>query len=140
MIYFGSFVFSAIYKWYCGTPHVLVSRMILNYIRKLNLSVTASPFNNVQNWCSHNYLPINVKKCAVMSTSNSRNKLEFQYQLCNTVLQRVSILRDLGIHFDGKLSFKENVNYIIKWRIACLGSSSCHLHDLHWFKMISIIH
>lgn len=51
--------------------------------------------NVIQNWCSYNQLPINISKCVVMSTTNKRDKLEFEYKLSNTVLKRVANHRDL---------------------------------------------
>lgn len=79
--------------------------------------------DQLQEWCTANKLDLNVKKCAVMSFTHKAevNRLEYQYQISNTVLQRVKSKLDLGVTIDDKLSFKEHVNVTTRKAYRMLG-------------------
>lgn len=53
-------------------------------------------------------------KCPVLSTTYSHNKIIFPYAIRNEVVKRVSSIKDLGVTFDDKLSFKEHIDVITR--------------------------
>lgn len=75
----------------------------------------------VVEWCRIKNMALNAKKCAIMSTSHSRNKVIFSYVIADEVLERVSLKKDLRITFDDKLSFNEHVEDIIRKSYRTLG-------------------
>lgn len=66
-------------------------------------------------------MSLNVSKCAVMSTTHSREKFLFPYTINNVTLDRVTIKRDLGILMDDKLSFKDHVDDLTRKAFRMLG-------------------
>lgn len=72
-------------------------------------------------WCKVNNMSLNVDKCAVMSTTHSRNKIIFPYTIDSEILKRVSRIKDLGIILDDKLSFTEHIDDITRKSYRMLG-------------------
>lgn len=72
-------------------------------------------------WCKANNMVLNVDKCAVMSTTHSRNKSIFPYAIEGEILKRVSVKKDLGVIFDDKLSFRDHVDFITRKSYQLLG-------------------
>lgn len=75
----------------------------------------------IHNWCIDNKMILNLKKCAVMSTTHSTQKRIFDYGLNGMILERVSVKKDLGIMLDDKLSFNHHVEMITKKAYQMLG-------------------
>lgn len=65
--------------------------------------------NVIEEWCEVNKLPLNVDKCKVMSFTLRKNITIFNYTIQSTDLTRCDSYKDLGIHFDQKLSFSIHV-------------------------------
>jgi len=72
-------------------------------------------------WCETNKMVINVKKCAIMSTTLSHNVIKFPYNINNVVLDRVAVKKDLGVLFDDKLSFNAHIVDITRSAYRMLG-------------------
>lgn len=77
--------------------------------------------SKVVDWCRRNKMSLNVDKCAIMSTTHSRNKVIFPYAVDNDQLERVAVKKDLGILFDEKLSFNEHIDDITRKAYRMLG-------------------
>lgn len=77
--------------------------------------------NLLSAWCSSNFLSLCPEKFSVMSISHSRTPIIFMYSLDSFSLNRVSIVRDLGVYVDSKLSFNSHINEICGKRMKTLG-------------------
>ena len=64
---------------------------------------------------------LNVSKCSDISFSRKRNTLLFGYQLQETLLQRTTLIKDLGVMLDSKLTFNEHVEYVCSKASKTLG-------------------
>lgn len=73
----------------------------------------------VVEWSRQNKMHLNVDKCAVMSTSHSRDKVIFPYTIEGDLLERLK--KDLGIILDYKLSFSQHVDDISRKAYRMLG-------------------
>ncbi len=69
--------------------------------------------NKLKDWCLLNKLPLNIDKCKVVSFTLSYNPCQFDYHIGNSILQRTTNIKDLGVHYDSKFSFKEHVTNIV---------------------------
>ena len=47
--------------------------------------------------------------------------IHFEYKIGAHILERVNLIKDLGVWFDGKMSFIENIDRIIAKAFAMLG-------------------
>ena len=105
-------------------PHIIEFSNILLFADDIKLYLE---FSNVQdclkmqsdlyklmNWCKANLLFLNFKKCLTISFSRSANHIVFNYLLkINTSCSRVDSIKDLGVIFDSKLTFNEQLDYVI---------------------------
>lgn len=72
-------------------------------------------------WCESNGLPLNIKKCNVMTFTRKLNPLIFPYTVGEIPLARVEGIKDLGVYFDPALSFSRHVDSVIKTAFKSLG-------------------
>ena len=57
-------------------------------------------------------MQLNINKCKSITFTRKRTKINFNYNLNNINLDSVSEIRDLGVLFDAKLTFKSHINNV----------------------------
>lgn len=74
-------------------------------------------------WCLQNRLYLNVKKCTAISFTRRTEATHqyFNYSINGSHLTRSKIVKDLGIIFDDKLSFVNQVNSMVQKASKLLG-------------------
>lgn len=72
-------------------------------------------------WSHENKLLLNTQKCKVMSFYKKHFRLNYNYNIYNTVIERVLFFRDLGIIFSFDLSFNRHIDFIISKANSMLG-------------------
>lgn len=77
--------------------------------------------NNLVKWSDENQLPLNIDKCQIISYTLKSHEINFNYNINNVNLLRVSEVRDLGVLLDKKLNFKEHIENICKKGFRLLG-------------------
>lgn len=85
--------------------------------------------NTVSDWCNINRMSLNINKCVIISFTNSKNKINFNYTLNNISLSRQQVVRDLGILFDDKLNFHSHYDYLVTKCNKLLGFISRSTKD-----------
>lgn len=71
-----------------------------------------SNLDTIENWCNHNYMALNAKKCQVITFTKNKKPLNYAYGVGGGVLDRVNVVRDLGVMFDSVLSFRPHYDHI----------------------------
>lgn len=66
--------------------------------------------DNIAKWCLKNKLDLNIQKCKIISFSRKVSYINHPYKITQNLLSRVDSVTDLGIIFDQKLTFNEQVN------------------------------
>ena len=66
-----------------------------------------------EDWCFWNQLIISVQKCCVISFSRKRFTHDWTYEICGSPVERVSVVKDLGVLLDSQLSFRHHYSSII---------------------------
>ena len=56
---------------------------------------------------------ISVLKCNVVLFSRSHEVINFKYTIEDQILSRVTVIKDLGVIFDSRLTFKPHLNNVI---------------------------
>ena len=75
----------------------------------------------VNKWCKANGMSLNIEKCAIISFTK-RNVIElFDYEIDSIKLKRVELIKDLGIIFDQRMSFKPHIDKIVSSGYSILG-------------------
>lgn len=69
--------------------------------------------NNFARYCLDNKLHLSLSKCKTITFTKKTNIVNFNYSLCGTSLEKVSIIKDLGITLDSKLHFDAHINLIV---------------------------
>ena len=95
--------------------------------------------DNLISWCNLNGMEFNTKKCKVITFHRKSNIIEFKYVISGDILERVNSIKDLGVLFDGGLSFNEHVNFITSKALKLLGFVKRTLRDftdLNCFKVL----
>lgn len=77
--------------------------------------------DRLSEYYKRNQIGVNVSKCNTLSFTRKRQPFQFQYQLCAINIDKVELVRDLGILLDVKLSFSEHVENIINKSFKSLG-------------------
>jgi hypothetical protein len=74
------------------------------------------------NYCNSNQLFINLDKCNIITFSRLNHPIIFNYKIDpNTIIPRVSTIRDLGVILDSKLNFISHMDYMISKALKMLG-------------------
>lgn len=74
-----------------------------------------------ENWCSLNLLTLSINKCNVISFHRKLNPITFDYSIAGTRLERVQVIRDLGVLLDRELTFRAHFQDIISRANRQLG-------------------
>lgn len=75
----------------------------------------------VVRWCASNRLDLNISKCTAITFTRKRKPLIFDYTINNILVQRTSVVRDLGVYLDASLSFSTHRDYITSAATKMLG-------------------
>ena len=76
---------------------------------------------SISNWCFNNLLTLNIKKCHSVSFTRSNTQISFEYEINSVRLETLLSVKDLGVIFDRKLSFKEHIDFIFSKSMRLLG-------------------
>ena len=66
--------------------------------------------NRVQEWCRNNKLYFNVEKCITTTYSLKKETIQTSYKIDSRELNRHSLVKDLGVWFDNKLTFEVHIS------------------------------
>uniref|UniRef100_A0A0K8RF85 Putative jockey ele1 orf2-h 1e-120-j 4 n=1 Tax=Ixodes ricinus TaxID=34613 RepID=A0A0K8RF85_IXORI len=77
--------------------------------------------NNILQWSLANNLLLNPTKTKVLSLSRRHTVIHFTYSLGGTPIERVTVMKDLGVCLDSALSFNAHVSFIVGRAMKTLG-------------------
>jgi hypothetical protein len=74
-------------------------------------------------WCASNLMELNVKKCETITFSRkpADRQISTAYVIGQDTLERIDVVRDLGVLMDTKLSFKQHIDHVISKAKLILG-------------------
>lgn len=87
-------------------------------------------------WVSQLSISLNLSKCSVISFSRSRNPTLYSYQLCGSLLQQVSLIKDLVIYNSSNLSINHHIDFTVGKTIKVLGFIK---HKTRLFRSVQCI-
>lgn len=68
-----------------------------------------------------NRINISIEKCQTISFTRKKNPIEFSYHFNNVQIERVYLVRDLGVYFDSKMLFSSHIDTIVTKAYRNLG-------------------
>lgn len=96
-------------------------------------------FETFADWCRRNRMVLNTSKCSVISFTRKRSPLIHNYSLSGVSLARESLVKDLGVLLDSKLTFNAHLTYIISKASSQLGfifRFAKHFKDVYCLKAL----
>lgn len=72
-------------------------------------------------WCEDMRMSLSIPKCKVISFSRRRSPQEFQYTIDGRLLERVQVMKDLGILMDCRVDFRPHIDQLISRANRVLG-------------------
>jgi hypothetical protein len=80
-----------------------------------------SELDRLVQWCDKNALPLNVRKCKIMSFTRSFSPVRFAYTIGSFTLERVVSFIDLGVILDNRLTLRNYIDAITAKELAMVG-------------------
>lgn len=77
--------------------------------------------DSLQQYYSRNKITVSVPKCQVITFSRKKKPILFNYNFNGIVIERVNMVRDLGVFFDGKMLLSDHVEKIVQRAYRNLG-------------------
>lgn len=77
--------------------------------------------NALSDWCNRNYLYLNISKCHVITFSRLKSPINFDYSVGCDEIGRVTVVEDLGVLFDSKVTFEQHIQRISGKALKLLG-------------------
>ena len=102
------------------------------YVFKINLDV-------VDKWSETNCLPLNCSKCHIMTYTRRLSTFHFDYSMSGNALKELNCVKDVGVIFDPKLSFKQHITNIPSSAYKSLSfviRNSKGLRDIDFLKIL----
>ena len=96
-------------------------KIFRSMLTPLDSLVLQTDIDAVHEWCQLNGMQLNVNKCKTISFSRLHTHLHYEYKVNNQSMERVNSIRDLGVVFDHKLKFNEQVLSVTAKAFATLG-------------------
>ncbi|CAG4990002.1 unnamed protein product [Colias eurytheme] len=96
-------------------------KLFLKVRNDSDAKVLQEDINAIAQWSSTNHLPFNTDKCKVMTFSRSRFPLNMTYNLFDIPLEKIDVIRDLGLIVDSRLDFHSHMMDICKKANKTLG-------------------
>jgi hypothetical protein len=96
-------------------------KLFLPILNRNDCERAQKDLDNLCEWCERNKLFLNISKCKVISFSRAKNVECFDYSLNGEILERVNVIRDLGVLLDSRLSFDKHVDTTISKAQQTLG-------------------
>ena len=88
--------------------------MILNCLETFtsvtDCQLVQKDLDSVCLWCETWHLKLNAEKCCIMTFTDKKKSLSFDYTILSQCLQRVTAVKHLGVTLTDNLNFKDHIN------------------------------
>lgn len=95
---------------------------ILRVIKSFSdVKLLQEDINRLLEWCDRNDMQFNVKKCSQITFTRKHKFIESNYNMNGQYLNKVEVVRDLGVLLDKQLTFIPHIDAIIKKAAKATG-------------------
>lgn len=77
--------------------------------------------NNLSQWCNENLLNLNINKCHKITFFRINEPVLYTYKIDNIVLNALDTVKDLGVMFDSKMTFRLHITNSVSRSFKMLG-------------------
>lgn len=107
---------------------------------ELDCIMLQNDLNTIHNWCNVNQLALNASKCKIVSYTRKHNSIQYPYKIDGIDLERLKVIKDLGITFDSELTFVSHINIKIAEATKLLGFIIRNCKDFSNIKALQILY
>lgn len=93
-----------------------------------------------EKWCKLNKMVLNPNKCKYIQFTRSNTPHFNTYQLCGIQIERVNLIRDLGVFLDEKVLLSEHIQIISNKALKMLGFIKRQTRDFTNIEAIKILY
>lgn len=122
-LFYNAYIFD-INKCFKSCSHLLYAddkKIFYKITNQQDCKFLQETLNMLSEYYSSNKIIVNVPKCQQISFSRKHNPLNFQYTINGIPIEKVSVIRDLGVTLDSKLSMAEHIDVITNKAYRNLG-------------------
>ena len=91
-------------------------------------------------WCTSFGLRLNVSKCKSMTISRSRNQFNYVYHINDNVIEKVKKFNDLGVIFNSKFDFNDDLSFRVSRARSMLGIIKRLAHEFNDIMSLRILY
>lgn len=95
--------------------------------------------NAVSQWSLDNKMEFNPAKCSVMSFGRKKSPVYFDYTIHGSMINRVTVIKDLGVTFDRKLTFHDHISTVAKQSFQRLGFVLRNARDFRSDNVVQLL-
>ena len=106
----------------------------------IDLNQLESDLKNVNEWNKNNGLEFNEEKCRVIVFGKKLNDIDYKFKINDIELEYVDSIKDLGIIFDSKLTFKDHIYSIISKAKKSLRTLKFHTRKFNNTSAIILLY
>jgi hypothetical protein len=96
--------------------------------------------DRIVRWCTEWHLKLNTNKCCVISFTNKVKKIVCTYEIDGSRLERVHLVKDLGVLLASSLNFSDHITSIVKKAFKNFGFLKRHCKDFTSIKVIKTLY
>lgn len=122
-LFYNAYLFD-IHESFINSEHLMYAddKKIFLKIKSISdCELLQADLDNLTKYYNTNKITVNVNKCQCISYSRKIHPVNFQYNFNGIIINRVKIVRDLGVIFDNKLSFSEHIDFVTTKAFKNLG-------------------
>lgn len=116
---------------------VKIFNTIDNTVDCINLQRDIDVLNT---WCLNNNLGLNISKCCIMTYSRKQTNITFNYTVTGSILDRKTVIKDLGIFFDSTLTFNYHIHNLKLTSLKNLGFIIRNSKDFRKIKTLTLLY
>lgn len=87
----------------------------------LNAELLQRDLRDICRWCDINMFYLNIEKCYQITFARIVDLNDCSYKIKNIYLSLTNYVRNLGVLFDTKVTFKNHINFIVSKSLKQLG-------------------
>lgn len=114
-------------------------KIYLRVRSSLDCELIQRDLNSLYQYYSQNNINVNISKCQCISFTRCKKPIKYMYSFDDRVIERVDVVKDLGVMLDSKLLFSEHVDSIVNKASRNLGfvMRTCKpFRDFHSLKIV----
>lgn len=122
-LFYNAYIYD-IYKAIENSQHLLYAddkKIFLRVRSVTDCDMLQRDLNSLQEYYNSNRITVSVGKCQCISFTRKTNPVIYPYNFNGTEIERVNVVKDLGIYFDSKMLLSHHVDTIALRAYRSLG-------------------